>query len=245
MPVQPSAEPMKFATDCQLSAGKIAEIKCPNLARYYRIPNRVTISCFEDEEVPASGLQCRVYAGNTEIIHWAEPSFRLTNELDLSPFIGIVEKTGALKVSITNRSTDTKKLRVYTDYIPSYGSVLLEEKVDHFENVLNEIYNKGYCTRIVLSFNKPLESLEFAGVASCLEGSEHWIQPLNVPVDTADNDGNDGDQVYNIDLTVEGLGAIYSENLNFLELRAKAKRTDDDRSIFYMYVMAYGFPKGG
>jgi hypothetical protein len=231
---------MKFVTDCLLSAGKMTDIKLPNLSKLCKIPSKLTITSYDDEgvESPATGIQCRIYAGSSEIIHRSEPQMRLSNEMDLAPFMGLVEKTGILKVGLANRSTDTLKLRVYTEYIPSYGGILLEEKIDHFENVLNDIHSKGFCTRIVLSFNKPLESLEFAGVASCVEGAEHWVQALKVPIDS-DNDS----AVYNIDLTSEGLGALYSDNLNFLELRARAKAVDSNR-VFYMYVIAYGFPRG-
>lgn len=233
---------MKFTTDCQLSAGKVTEIKLPNLSKLCKIPNKITITSYDDDgnEAPATGIQCRIYTGSGEIIHRSEPQFRLSNEIDLAPYIGLVEKTGTLKVGLTNRSTDSIKLRIYTEYTSSYGGILLEEKIDHFENVLNEIYNKGYCTRIVLSFNKPLDSLEFAGVASCIEGAEQWVQPLNVPIDA---DNNDANAVYNIDLTSEGLGALYSDNLNFLELRAHAKKSAEGREVFYMYVIAYGFPR--
>ncbi len=231
---------MKFVTDCVLSAGKVAELKSPNLAKYCKIPNKVTISVYDDNdrEVPATGIQCRIYSGGTEIIHWSEPSFRMTNEIDLSPFIGIIERLGTLKISLTNRTTNPLKIRVYTDYIHSYGSLLVEDKLDHFDNVLNDIYNKGYCTRIVLSFNKPIESLQFASVATCLEGGDSWVHSFNVPA------SSDPEAFYNIDLTSEELGPLYSDNLNFLEIRAQPKKSaGDDRSVFYMYVMAYGFPR--
>jgi hypothetical protein len=92
----------------------------------------------------------------------------------------------------------------------------------------------------VISFNKEVDTLEFASVAEKEEGGEGaWIEPFNVPIDT---ELDVEDQLYTIDFTEKNLGPLYSENLNFLEARATAKKAESDRETFYMYVTAYGFP---
>jgi hypothetical protein len=231
---------MKFTTPCFLNVGKNNTIKCPNLTRQCKIPIKLVITetNSNDDEIPVTNILCRVSSGGADIGNFNEPSFRLSNEIDLSPFKGVIDKYGCVSVSLTNRSTEPKKIKLHIEYIESYGSIILEEKIDHFENVLNEVRSKGYCTRLVLTCSRRIESLEFASSATCVDEHEKWIQPLNVPID---NDLDLDDQIYNIDFATEELGQIYSENLEFLELRVRPTKVETN-DTFYLYVTAYGFP---
>lgn len=231
---------MRFVTACLVTAGKSNTIGFPVLTKQSYVPNKITITEISDgEEKPVNGILCRVHAGGSEIGNYGEPTFRLTNELDLTSYKGVVDRSGKVSISITNRTSEPKRLKLYTDYSQSHGGVLLEEKIDHFENLLNDVHSKGFCTRLVISFNKQVESLEFASVAEFEGGEGNWIEPFNVPID---NELDVEDQVYTIDFTEKELGPIYSENLNFLQANASAKKTENDRETFYMYVTAYGFP---
>lgn len=233
---------MRFVTTCLLPAGKTNTINFPNLTKQSKVPCKITITDIQGgEEVPVNGILCRIHAGGSEVGNYGEPTFRLTNELDLSAYRGVVERSGRVSVTVTNRELDVKRLKFYTEYEQSQGGVLIEEKVDHFENVLNDIYNKGFCTRLVIAFNKQIEALEFASVAECENSAGgQWIEPLSIPID---DELDVDDQVYTIDLTGPDLGPLYSENLNFLELRVIPKKTEGDREQLYMYITAYGFPK--
>jgi hypothetical protein len=232
---------MKFVTTCVVTAGKTNTIGFPILTKQSLVPHLISVTEIKDGvEVPITGVLCRVQAGGTEVGNYGEPTFKLTNEMDLSPYKGLIDRSGKVSVTITNRTIDPKRVKLYADYKPSHGGVLLEEKIDHFENLLNDIHSKGFCTRLVISFNKPVETLEFASVAEHVDGDGgEWIQPFNVPIDTA---LDVEDQVYTIDFAERSLGLLYSENLNFLEARAVAKKSENDREPFYMYVTAYGFP---
>jgi hypothetical protein len=231
---------MKFSTTCFLSVGKSATLQCPNLTKKCKIPIKIVLTEVDSDgnETPASAIICKLSTGGTEIGHLNEPSFRLTNEIDLSSYKGVIDRNGTVTVNLTNRSTDPKNLMMHTEYVESFGGILSEEKIDHFETLLTDIKTKGFCTRLVITANRQLESLEFAGKAEC-DDHESWVQPLNVPIDTElDVD----DQVYNIEFAAAELGPLYSENLEFLELRAKAVKTEADTGTFYLYVLAYGFP---
>jgi len=238
---------MRFVTACVITAGKTSTIGFPLMTKKSLIPSKITITeVISGEEVPVNGVICRIHAGGAEIGNFGEPTFRLSNELDLANYKGIVERSGKVTLTITNRTTEPKRLKLYTDYALSYGGVLLEEKIDHFENLLNDIHSKGFCTRLVISFNKEVESIEFASVSECEpddSDQSKWIEHFNVPIDTElDVD----EQVYTIDFTIPDLGTDYSENLNFLEIRAIPKKSESEsennRDTFYMYVTAYGFP---
>jgi len=232
---------MRFATTCLVTAGKSNTIHLPVLVKQSLVPGHIVISEVKSgTECPITGILCRVHAGGTEIGNYGEPSFQTSNEIDLEPFKGLVDRSGKVSVTLTNRSAEPKRVKIYTTYRSSYGSVLLEEKLDHFENLLNDIHHKGYCTRLVISFNKHLETLEFASVAEHLDEDDanvQWIQPFNVPIDS---ELDLEDQIYTINFAGKDLGPLYSENLNFLELRAVKK--DNDKETLYMYVTAYGFP---
>ena len=232
---------MKFVTTCLVAAGKSNSINLPMLVKQSLVPSNIVISEVKSgEETPITGILCRVHASGSEIGNYGEPSFQISNELDLDAYKGIIDRSGRVSVSITNRTAEPKRVKIYTTYRHSYGSIILEEKLDHFENLLNDIYNKGYCTRLVISSNKQLETLEFASVAEHLTddgNTGNWIQPFNVPLDT---DLDVEDQIYTINFAGKDLGSMYSENLNFLELRAVKK--DNDKETLYLYVTAYGFP---
>jgi hypothetical protein len=224
-----------------VSAGKPYNFTLPNLTKQSLVPNKVTITELDDnnDETPVSGIMCKISSGGTEVGNYNEPHFRLTNELDLSPYQGIVNRTGMATVNISNRSNSMKKLVLCSDYKESYGGVLYEDKIDHFENLLNDIHTKGYCTRIVVSFNKQVKKMQLAPVCDCDEEGGSWIEALTVPLEPElDID----DQIYTIDLTNKDLGPQYSENLNFLSAQVEVERNEDDKSPFYMYVTAYGFP---
>lgn len=231
---------MKFVTECQLPANKSSTIKCPILTKQSHIPCKITITEVKKggEEAPVSGIHCRVHAGGQEICNLGESTFRISNEIDLSKSLNTVQKTGNVVVVINSRHNEPKRLKVYTEYTRSYGGVLFEEKSDHFENLLKDIHSKGFCTRLVMSFNKEITNLEFASVAECLDNPKQWIMPFNVPIDS---DLDLEDQIYTIDFTSPTLGVQYSEHLDFLETRVAAKN-DKDNQICYMYVTAYGFP---
>lgn len=231
---------MKFVTACVITAGKTTTINFPVLTKQSLVPNIISLTELKgDEEVPLTGVLCRVHTGSAEVGSYGEPSFKLTNVIDLSSHKGLVDRNGKVSITITNRTTDPKRVKVYTDYRSSFGSILLEEKIDHFDNLLNDIHSKGFCTRLVISFNKPIETLEFASVANHIEGEGEWIQPFNVPID---NELDVEDQVYTIDFAEKDLGPLYSENLNFLEMRVVAKKVENDREPLYLYATAYGFP---
>lgn len=233
---------MRFVTTCLVTAGKSNTIGFPVLTKQSYVPNKIIVTEIgsDGEERAVNGILCRVHAGGAEIGNFGEPTFKLTNELNLSSYKGVVDRSGKVSISITNRSSEPKRLKLYTDYTRSHGSVILEEKIDHFENLLNDVHSKGFCTRLVISFNKQVESLEFANVAELEgDGEGNWIEPFNVPID---KELDVDDQVYTIDFTEKDLGPIYSENLNFLQVNATAKKVENDRETFYMFVTAYGFP---
>lgn len=231
---------MKFRTDCYLKNNTNHEIRFPNLTKQCKVPIMIVITeTVDDEEVPATNVMCRVTCNGSDIGNFNEPSFRLSNEIDLTPFKGIIDRSGKVGINLTNRSGDHKHLKVYCSYTDSYGSVILEEKTDHFEKLLSDIHARGFCTRLILMPSRKLDSLEFASTAECVVGIEDWIQPFDVP---CDKELDAEDQTCNIDFSSNELGALYSENLNFLELRVNYPKVEGADTL-YVYAIAYGFPK--
>lgn len=231
---------MKFRTDCYLKNNNSHEIKFPNLTKQCKVPILISVSeTVDNNEVPATNIMCRVTCGGTDIGSFNEPSFRLSNEIDLTPFKGVIDRSGKVSVLITNRSGDHKNLTVHCTYTDSYGTVITEERLDHFEKLLADIHSRGFCTRLILMPSRKLDSLEFASTAECVEGIENWIQPFDV---ACDKDLDAEDQTCNIDFSSKDLGRLYSENLNFLELRANAPKIEGAEPL-QLYAIAYGFPK--
>ena len=230
---------MKFATECKLTSGKSTTVTMPNLTKKLLVPVKITLNeLVEGVEKPVKGIMCKVSSrGTSELAVCGEASFRLSNEIELCR--SLVEKSGVISINITNRSTDHKTVKIYVEYSHSYGSVLVEEKVDHFETILSEIHKRGFCSRILVTFNKEVEGIEFASVANCIDEKAKWLEPFSVPIDQElDLD----DRICNIDLTSNELGPLYSEYLNFLEMRVSETKKDDSREPLYMYIIAYGYP---
>lgn len=229
---------MKFVTECKLTSGKSTTVTVPNLTKKLLIPSKITLNQTEGgKESPVKGILCRVNSKGAELAVCGEASFMLSNEIELNQ--SIVEKSGAASINITNRSTDHKNIKMYVEYSRSYGSVLMEEKIDHFENVLSEIHKKGFCTRVLVTFSKDVDAIEFASVAECVDEKDKWVEPFSVPMD---KELDLEDRICNIDLTSNDLGPMYSDYLNFLEMRVTETKKDDNREPLYMYIIAYGYP---
>ena len=231
---------MRFANRCRLTSGKQILVKCPNLTSRSYVPSKLEIvETHGDTETPTKNILCRVTTGNVETCNYAEPFFHLQNTIDLGPCMTYVLKNGQVDLLITNKGKDVKNLVVYTDYIESPGSVIYNEKIDHFENVLENIYNSGRCTKLILSFNRAVEELKCATLSECVDCPDEWIAPFNIDIDEEAGD----DAVYALEFT--GELSDYPRFMNYMQLNVIDSADEETRrqEPLYMYVVAYGYPK--
>lgn len=186
---------------------------------------------------------CRVATGsNHDLVTYDEPSFKITNELDLTYYNSQIDQTGRVALYIHNRANAAKNLDIVVDYRESYGSVLVENKIDHCENVLKDIKAKGFCTKMVMTFNKRVKDVEFRNVACPSEDSAEkfdWPDPFTLK--GMDDAVDLEDHVYVVDFTEFGNGTLYPDTLDFMTVCPTAQDNSDGETL-YMYVKAYGFP---
>ena len=224
---------MKFMSECTLQGNKPLDLSLPDITDRHMVPHRITIMQVvgpvdKQTEEPARGLMCRVSA-NVDIMNLAEPYFQTNHVISLSDNWAQVRAYGRVKLSLTSKTKDVRRFRVYTEYKHTFGGVLYEDKVDKFDTVLSTIYERGRCSRITITCTKPLKSLDFVTTACCVEGD--WIESFGASLES------DPSTVYTFDFT-QGDLKEYADQLKFMQLQITCQGDED----MFAYITAYGFP---
>lgn len=221
-------------SDCTLQCNKLLELPLPDVTDRHMVPVRITLVqlCGPNDkqtEEPARGITCRVLT-NSEIIQLSEPYFQTNNVINLSENWAQVRTYGRVKLSLTSKTKDVRRFRIYSEYKHTYGGVLYEDKVDKFDTVLSTIHERGRCSRINITCPKPLKSLDFVTTVCCVEGE--WIESFGASTDP------DPSTVYSFDFT-QGDLKEYVDQLKYMQLQITSMGSEDD---MYVYITAYGFP---
>lgn len=225
---------MKFSSECTLQCNKLLELQLPDMTERHMAPHKITIMQLSGPsdahcEIAAKGITCRVTT-STEIINLNEPFFQSSNILDLTDYWASVRSYGRVKLSLTSKTKEVRKFRIYSEYKTCYGGLLYEDKIDKFDTVLQTIHERGKCSRINITCSKPLKSLDFVTTISCIEGS--WIESFSATTDP------DPKTVYSFDFTTVEL-KDYVDSLKYMQLQISATGSDEDVSV---YISAFGFP---
>lgn len=229
---------MKILTRVKMPSNKQQiTVLCPDLTAQQLVPSKIVITeSSGSEEVPVKDIACKVVGGGTELYNYAESYFHIGNELDLSPCMYAIEKSGKVELQITNRSRDVKNLAVYTEYIHSLGGIIYQDRLDHFEDVLKNIHKSGRCTKLILSFSRSVDDIQFATTAECVDQPDSWISSFNIITEPGDDD------IYALDCA----GEMYAKYFDFMQLQVIDGATEEVRRLepLNLYVLAYGFPHG-
>ena len=225
-------------------------VNCPDLTHRCLIPHRLVINqlseeCDEDGnriEKPVKDItSIKVQSGGGEVVLFSRQVLRLNNVCDFTPYESSIEKRGNVQLTL-NQSKGHNQYIIHVFYKHSYGGILYDEKCQSFDKVMSSIVDKGICTKLILSFNKPLASLEFPLTATCHEDEdlEQWIDPLGLPIDS---EKSTVDEVYEVDFTEPGIISHPSDIKNMtLVVREREDENDDERrEPLIGYVIAYGF----
>jgi hypothetical protein len=223
---------MKFMSECTLQCNKMLDVPLPDVTDRHMVPYKITLvqlsgSADKQTEEPARGLLCKVVT-NMELMNLSEPFFQTNNVISLADNWAQVRTYGRVKLSLTSKTKEVRRFRIYTEYKHTYGGVLYEDKVDKFDNVLSTIHERGRCSRINITCPKPLKSLDFVTTFCCVEGE--WIESFGASIDT------DPTTTYSFDFT-QGDLKEYTDQLKYMQLQITG--SDDD---LYVYITAYGFP---
>jgi len=219
---------MKFTSKCKITAGKSEILEFPNMSKALMIPMRVVI--FEGQATACKEILCKIVSGSTELVNLAEPYFVQSNLIDLSDHMNAVKRGCDLIVSLTNKSRDVKQYTVEVEYEKSFGAIIYQQKTDKFDRILKDIHLLGTCTRLVLSFNRPIKELQLRTLTEC-DGND-WISPLEVTV-------NEETPGYTIEFTDDL--SLFAQNLNFMQLVVGDSTNDNQVEPLQVYVLAYGY----
>jgi hypothetical protein len=227
---------MRILSKLKLIAGKQGQIFCPDLTCQQLVPCKITImeQC-DGVERPARDILCKINSGSGgELFNSSEAYFHITHEFDLTPCMYTVVKTGKVDITITSRSKELKHISIYTDYVESYGSIIYQEKVDHFEDVLRNVSKCGRCSKLILSFNRPVKDIHCLATAECLDKPDDWISSFDIVVSQEDTS-------YSLDCA----GEQYAKYLDFMQLQISDGASEEVRRSepLVLYIVAYGFPR--
>ncbi len=227
---------MRILSKIKLTAGKQVQVYCPDLTSQQLVPCKITVNELSDgEERPAKDILCKISSGSGELFNSSEAYFNITNEFDLNPCMYTVERTGKVDVVLTSRSKEVKTLTIYTDYAESLGTVIYQEKIDHFEDVLKNVSKCGRCTKLILSFNRAVKEIQCVVTAECVDQPDLWISSFDIVVDQEDS------AIYALDCA----GEQYAKYLDFMQLQISDGASEEVRRSdpLILYVVAYGFPR--
>lgn len=226
---------MIISTDVKIRQGiKLDMIAFPNFAIDKNlIPNNITI--YENDTL-ATDITVKFYYNGINIFEYQEPYFQLYNSINLAEYKYLLDKGCNLELLILTSSKNWKEYRIQLEYIQSAGMIIYQQKTTSIDKILKEIIEKGSCTRLVVSFNKPIKNLKIVPVFRpiAIDSSEPWIYPIEI-VDSADNS-------YMVDFT--GENKIYSKYLEFMKMTyVEPESLPENDTELYIYVTAYGFLK--
>lgn len=215
---------------------------CPNLSSQKLIPSYVTITeVVAGEETAPKDISCKLSVGNIELYNCGEAYFNISNEFDLASCLLNISKCPKLEVGLSNRSSNVKNMAITVTYTESIGQLIYQDKVDHFEDVLRSVHRSGLCTKLILSFNRPLKSLACATTVECLDVPEEWVQPFEI----ISGDNGDTDPSEPVLYGIECNGELFTQFFEYMQLRVEDDAPEEVKKVnpLVLYVMAYGFPR--
>lgn len=227
---------MVFATDIKVQQNNKETLRVPDMTLKCMVPYKlefyeVTGPRDARTTIPAKDLICRIFAGG-ELCALGEPFFRESNQIDLTPYIGFIERHGRINIDMFNKDKTIREFRVVAHYMFSHGGVLYQERCTGFENVISNIAKAGRCTKLSITFSRVVDSVSFLTTSSCTTGD--WIESFSA-------DGSkDPDEVYLFDFVSPELSA-YMDYFDYLSLKVKCDEPENGQ-ILQAYITAWGFP---
>lgn len=224
---------MIFSTDVRVSGNNKVLCSVPDMTHKFMVPHKIDVleltgSKDDKKEQPAKDIICRVFSG-TELCTLAQPYFQENNVIDLTPYIGFVERNGRLSIDIQNKDKSHREFRFITHYMFSYGDIIHQECNVNFENVISNITQSGRCTKLSITFNRAVDSLSFMTTSCCLSGD--WIQSFSAEVSPK------SDEVYVFDF-INDLND-YIDELKYMTLKVSCS---EEGPVLNAYITAWGFP---
>jgi hypothetical protein len=233
-------EKLVFTTDVLVKYNNRTMLSLPDMTKKFMIPYKVEIyelSGPKDNKTltKAKDIICR-FMTRHELFKLCEPYFTNNHVVDMEKYIGDIENYGRLNVELSNKGDGVREFRFISHYRFSQGGIIFQERNVVFDKFMEEISKAGRCSKISLSFNRPIKKIFCLTTSCCVEGD--WIESFSVENDSENPSDEDDEMVYEFDF-LDSL-SDYIDYLNFLKL--KVEYDTEDKEILNAYITAYGFP---
>lgn len=208
----------------------------PNLSvEKNMIPGEIIITEL-DGTIP-NDINVRLFCGKLDLGDFQESYFISESTINLIEYNYIFKKGNSLEILLNTLSADPKEYNIRVSYIESYGTILYQTRTENFDNILNDIYEKGHCTRLIITSDKKIKNLKIKSICQGFKNtgdkldpeSDDWFYPFAFEQDEDNN--------YVIEFT--GSKKIYAEYLNFMKITVDNDKSDE----LYLYIIAYGYNK--
>lgn len=231
---------MKLTKKCSLSSRTQAvKFVLPDFTDRGMIPSKISIteqvgSGDNKQTIPIRDIDCKV-ASSCELFYLKSPYFQCSNEINLLDKYATISDGFPVTVLLNSciHDANPRDVSVEIEYTRTDGIIIFQNTYDgNFEKVLDEVYQAGRCTTLILSFDQPVKDGQLVRSFEYEESDTDvdWIQGLELG-DT------DEDHSYTIDFTSPEL-VNYPRYLEYLRLNAKSS---DPENALKLYVLAYGF----
>lgn len=240
---------MKFITTVHIQGNRPCTVHSPNMLNsHWLIPQTVRIETLGGgNSTPARDIQCKISTSVVELENNQEAFFNVYDEVSLAAHYKALQRTGDLSLVVTNRCPEPRQFRVIVDYCKCEGVLMHQERYDGtYDKVFTNISNVGYCTRLVLSCNRPVSKLTIRPLAECEpEDTEfEWLTTQDVePCETLDAGSPSGGRPVFI-IGDEDMQQL-AQYLDFIQLSIVDPLPEEERAKrpLHLSVLAYGFPK--
>ena len=228
---------MSFTTTVKIAGGKNEKIELPNLAlKFGLIPEKIKVEqTLNGESGPAKSIDLVVTTGNTQLFQASRALFDITNIVDLSDKTNSLGEGRTVTLLLSNRHREPVAFTINVHYACHQGNLIFQNRYDMFDNVLQEVYNSGQITRLVLVFSWKVSGVKLLPTFTH-DSSIEWIDGLEL----GDSDENG---VYAIDFASDDL-SLYSQYLNFMKLdipKEHMSRGEDNEENLTLSVVSYGY----
>jgi len=152
---------MEVSMTRRLGPNKDVTINYPNLTDRYMVPHRVTFTEIgKESEKNAQEIVAVIKVGASNLISRREPYFQLNNVIELNDIMNSINEGTDFSVCLTNKDNEptARTFKITVEYRKSYGDIIFENSYNDYDNVMSEIKKSGRCTKLILTFNRPIKN---------------------------------------------------------------------------------------
>jgi hypothetical protein len=218
---------------------KFERMDLPNLAQDKNlVPNNIKIFHIDDNKKlsSANDIHFKFYVDNQDLIDCNRAYFNLMeNFISLEDYKSYLSKGKTCQIWMSSSSDVIKNYRIIVEYVENNGYIFYQAVLEKTDKLFHEITERGHCTQLILSFNKPVKNLKMLSLINISEDIDDWFYSFDI--------SDDSENIYCIDFTK--MNKVYIKFLKFMKLVfEEVVQTDDkDEDQLKIFVICYGYDR--